>query len=52
MDASLDGVISCDLGGGGGGGFAHQIKIAHPLGWHYIVRPFGLHYNRYVSLAL
>ena len=31
--------------------FAHQIKIAQPLGLHYIIRPLGLHYNNYVSLA-
>ena len=28
-----------------------QIKIARPLGMHYIARPFGLHYNHYGSLV-
>ena len=30
---------------------ARQIKLARPLGLHYIARPVGLHYNYYVSLA-
>ena len=28
-----------------------QIKIAWPLGLHYIARPLGLHYSHYVSLT-
>ena len=27
------------------------IKIARPLGLHYIPRPLGLHYYHYVSLT-
>ena len=30
---------------------ALQIKIARPLGLHYIARPLCLLYNHYVSLA-